>query len=44
MLSCLSSHDLWKNHSFDQVDLCWQSNISDFEYAIYVVPSFSSKQ
>ena len=22
--------DYWKNHSFDQTDLCWQSNISAF--------------
>ena len=26
--------DYWKNHSFDQTDLCWQSNISAFEYAV----------
>ena len=24
------SHDYWKNHSFDQMDLCWQSNVSAF--------------
>ena len=23
-----SVHDYWKNHSFDYMDLCWQSNIS----------------
>ena len=23
-------HDLWKNHSFDSADLCWQSNVSVF--------------
>ena len=23
-------HDYWKNHSFDYMDLCWQSNISAF--------------
>ena len=39
-LSCLHSptltsiHDHWKNHSLDQTDLCWQSNVSAFEYAI----------
>ena len=27
-------HDYWKNHSFDYRDLCWQSNVSAFEYAI----------
>ena len=25
-----SIHDHWKNHSLDQTDLCWQSNISAF--------------
>ena len=29
-----SIHDYWKNHSFDQTDLCWQSNVSAFQYAI----------
>ena len=28
-----SIHDHWKNHSLDQADLCWQSNISAFLYA-----------
>ena len=23
-------HDYWKNHSFDWMDLCWQSNVSSF--------------
>ena len=23
-------HDHWKNHSLDQMDLCWQSNVSTF--------------
>ena len=23
-------NDYWKNHSFDQMDLCWQSNVSAF--------------
>ena len=23
-----SIHDYWKNNSFDQTDLCWQSNVS----------------
>ena len=27
-------HDYWKNHSFVYMDLCWQSNVSAFEYAI----------
>ena len=25
-----SIHDHWKNHTLDQMDLCWQSNISAF--------------
>ena len=25
-----SIHDDWKNHSLDQMDLCWQSNVSAF--------------
>ena len=25
-----SIHDHWKNHSLDQRDLCWQSNVSAF--------------
>ena len=25
-----SIHDHWKNQSFDQADLCWQSNVSAF--------------
>ena len=25
-----SIHDYWKNHSFDDMDLCWQSNVSVF--------------
>ena len=23
-------HDYWKNHSFDYMDLCWQSDASAF--------------
>ena len=25
-----SIHNYWKNHSFDETDLCWQSNVSAF--------------
>ena len=25
-----SIHDHWKSHSFDQMELCWQSNVSAF--------------
>ena len=28
--SLTSIHDYWKNRSFDQTDLCWQSNVSAF--------------
>ena len=29
-LSLTPIHDYWRNHSFDYVDLCWQSNVSAF--------------
>ena len=29
-----SIHNHWKNHSFDYMDLCWQSNVSAFKYAL----------
>ena len=29
-----SIHDHWKNYSLDQMDLCWQSNVSAFKYAV----------
>ena len=29
-----SIHDHWKNHSLDQTDLCWQSNVSAFYFTI----------
>ena len=38
--SLTSIHDHQKNHSFDQTELCWQSNVSAFQYAISV--QFSS--
>ena len=28
-----SVHDYWKNHSFDYMDFCRQSNVSAFQYA-----------
>ena len=27
-------HDYWKNHSFDQTNICWQSDVSAFQYAV----------
>ena len=33
-LTLTSIHDHWKNHSFNYTDLCWQSNVSAFEYAV----------
>ena len=30
----ISTRDYWKNHSFDYMDLCWQSNVSAFEYDV----------
>ena len=29
-----SLYDHWKNHSLDQIELCWQSNVSTFQYAV----------
>ena len=29
-----SIHAYWKNHSFDYIELCWQSNVSAFQYAV----------
>ena len=28
----MSTHDYWKNHIFDETDLCWQSDVSTFQY------------
>ena len=39
-----SIHDYWKNHGFDQTDLCQQSNVSASLYAVEVGHSFSSKE
>ena len=36
--------DYWKNHSFDYMDLCWQSDVSALYYAVQVCHSFSSKE
>ena len=38
-----SIHDHWKNHSIDWTDLCWQSNVSAFEYAVQASHNFPSK-
>ena len=32
----------WKNHSFDYMDLCWQSDISAFYYFVWVCHHFPS--
>ena len=29
-----SVHDCWKNHSFDNMDLCWQSDASAFLFTV----------
>ena len=41
-----SEHDYQKNknHSFDQTDLCQQSDVSALSYAVQVCHSFSSKE
>ena len=35
-----SIHDYWKNHSFDLMDLCWQSNVSAFSMLSRLVIAF----
>ena len=35
-----SIHDDWKNQSFDQMDLCWQSNVSAFNTLSRLVITF----
>ena len=37
-------HDYWKNHTFDQMKLCWQNNVSAFSYAVQVGHNFSPKE
>ena len=32
-----SIHDHWKNHSLNQMDLCWQSNVSYLINELYLV-------
>ena len=29
-----SIHDYWESHSFDYMDLCWQSDVSAFQYIV----------
>ena len=31
-----SIHDYWKNHSFDKMDLCWQSGVCAFLKWMYL--------
>ena len=35
-----NSHDCWKNHSFDYIDLCRQSDVSAFENTVRLVIAF----
>ena len=39
-----SIHDYWKNHSLEYTNLCQQSDVSAFQYAVYVCHSFASKE
>ena len=32
-----SVHDYWKNHIFDYMDLCWQSDVSAFWYNVHKI-------
>ena len=36
----ISIHNYWKNHSFDHMDLCWQSNVSVFNMLSRFVTAF----
>ena len=36
-------HNYPKNCSFDYMDLCWQSDVSAFKYAVYICHSFSPR-
>ena len=35
-----SRHDYWKNHSFDYMDICWQSDVSSFNTMCRFVIAF----
>ena len=37
-------HDYWKNHSFDYMDLCRQSDVSAFQYTLQVCHNIFSKE
>ena len=39
-----SIHDYWKNHSFDCMDFCLQSDVFVFQYAVQICHSFPSKE
>ena len=39
-----SIHDHWKNHSLDQMDLCWQSNLSLLFNMLSRLVNFPSKE
>ena len=37
----ISVHDYWKNHSFDYMDICWQSDVSAFNMlSTFVIEPF----
>ena len=38
--SLTSIHDYWKNHSLDEMDLCWQNNVSAFKMLSRLVVTF----
>ena len=42
--SLITIRDRWEDHSFDYMDLCWQSNISAFQHAVEVCHSFPAKK
>ena len=44
MVQLSHQYDYWKNHTFDSTDICQQSDVSAFEYAVKVCQSFPSKK
>ena len=43
-LALTTVHDHWEDHSLDYTDLCWQSNVSVFQYTVYVYHRFPAKK
>ena len=44
MVQLLHPYDYLKNHSFDYTKLCQHSDVSAFQYTVYICHSFTSKE